>query len=68
MSGNHRTDPNTISILRTATLNKTEDIRRNKSLAYRVYFFYLGFQNQVPYAQKHQKTIRKEVQDNLQSK
>ena len=40
MSGNHRTDPNTISILRTATLNKTDDIRRTKSLAYRVMFLY----------------------------
>jgi hypothetical protein len=38
ISGNHRTDPNTISILRTATLNKTDDIRRTKSLAYRVNF------------------------------
>ena len=36
MAGNHRTDPNTIHIIRTAVLNKTEDIRRAKSLAYRV--------------------------------
>jgi len=35
MAGNHRTDPSTIEIMRTATLNKVKDIKRNKSLAYR---------------------------------
>ena len=42
MAGNHRTDPNTISILRTALLTRTDDIRRAKSLAYRVTNFIWG--------------------------
>ena len=43
MAGNHRTDPDTIQIMRTATLTKKEDIRRPKSLVYRVRYFILGF-------------------------
>jgi len=32
MSGNHRTDHSTIQIMRTATLDKVEDMKRPKSL------------------------------------
>lgn len=35
MSGNHRASPDTISIVRTAILNKKDEIRRPKSNLYR---------------------------------
>lgn len=35
MSGNHRASPDTISIIRTAVLNKKDEIRRPKSNLYR---------------------------------
>jgi large subunit ribosomal protein L18Ae len=35
MAGNHRASPDTISIIRTAILNKRKEIRRPRSLQYR---------------------------------
>jgi len=35
MAGNHRASPDTISIIRTAVLNKKEEIRRPRSVQYR---------------------------------
>ncbi len=36
MAGNHRADPNTIHIIRTCRVEKAKDIRRDKTLAFRV--------------------------------
>ena len=38
MSGNHRASHNTIQIIRTVVLTKSDDIKRNKTRQYRVFF------------------------------
>jgi len=37
MSGNHRTDASTIHIVRTAVLKKAAEVKRAKSIQFRVF-------------------------------
>lgn len=40
MSGNHRADAQAIHIIRTAVLNKADQVKRVKSIAFRVSFIF----------------------------